>query len=265
MNPLYSAVVIPSPSLILDPLRRLAGAILNLLFPPACAACARPGESPGLLCDECDGKLIELVSAPSCVKCAVPLAQSGDPCPWCLGRGVHPFAAIARLGVYHAPLRELIHRMKYAGQWFLAESLADRLFERPSVCGILAGCDCVVPVPLHFWRQFRRGYNQSEILARRLAKRSHLEFAHALARIRPTQTQTDLHSREARVANVRDAFALDRPDAVRGKHIVLIDDVQTTGATLQAAARALLPAKPASIAAIVVAVADPRGRDFSSI
>ena len=82
-------------------------------------------------------------------------------------------------------------------------------------------------------------------------------------RWRPTETQTHLHSRARRHANLRDAFISTAPQAIRNRRIVLVDDVMTTGATLRALARTLIPAEPARICAVVLAVADPRRRDFT--
>ena len=187
--------------------------------------------------------------------------------------------------------------MKYEHRWALAERLADRLFFRPDVQAILKQVEVLVPVPLHRQRQRERGYNQAEVIARRLCKvfnspgrkagdrmagdndspidprpfgpgcqrSSKLTVIRAARRIRPTETQTHLHSRAQRTENLRDAFELINPVAIEGKHIVLIDDVLTTGATLTSLARALKPAKPACLSAFVLAVADPKGRAFEVI
>ena len=92
-----------------------------------------------------------------------------------------------------------------------------------------------------------------------------MKLSEPLVRLRHTETQTHLHSAAQRTQNLRDAFGLVRPSAVRGQHVIVIDDVRTTGATMHALARALRPAKPASVSAIVVAVADPKGKDFEAV
>jgi ComF family protein len=127
------------------------------------------------------------------------------------------------------------------------------------VKGLLQETDVLVPVPLHWRRQFVRGYNQAEVIARRIGRACEIPVARAVRRVRNTETQTHLHSAARREKNLREAFALRDASAVKGKHVVVVDDVWTTGATMQAMARVLKLGKPASLSAIVVAVVDPRG------
>jgi ComF family protein len=239
--------------------------VLDFCYPRICAVCDGLGDNPGQLCADCLGELITLEVATACDRCAMPLATAGAPCPHCFGQGVFPFQRIVRLGVYEDPLRHLIHQIKYHGRWALAEFLADRLFEQERVRAVLSESDVLVPVPLHPWRQVSRGYNQAELVARRLARRCAKRLARALVRLQNTETQTHIHSKEIRYENLRDAFGLMRARPVRGKRIVLVDDVRTSGATLTWAARTLQEAGPASISAVVIAIADPRGRGFESI
>ena len=195
----------------------------------------------------------------------MPLAEFDAPCPFCLDDGVAHYDRILRLGTFDEPLKDLIHKMKYGGRWALAEKLAGRLWDQPRIRQMVGEADLLVPIPLHFFRRMRRGFNQAMEIARFLAKRGDRPVSGALARTRNTQTQTHLHSKMKRFENLRDAFAVRRAKQIRGKHLLVIDDVMTTGATLQTAARALRAGKPASISAIVLAVADPRGRDFQSL
>jgi ComF family protein len=196
----------------------------------------------------------------------MPLPTEGSPCPYCEGRGVAHYDRIVRLGTYHDPLRALIHHVKYHNRWPLAEFLADRLMEQERVKVILQEGGVLLPVPLHPMRQIARGFNQADVIARRLrSKDKALRIVNPVLRLRHTETQTHLHSAAQRTENLRDAFGLVRPSAVRGHHVIVIDDVRTTGATMQALARALRPAKPASLSSIIVAVADPKGKDFEAI
>jgi ComF family protein len=121
-----------------------------------------------------------------------------------------------------------------------------------------------VPVPLFFTRHIGRGYNQAELIARRIGKRCKIPVVKAITRVRPTETQTNL-SPTQRLENLRGAFGLISAKRIKGKHVVLIDDVMTTGATLQSAARAIEQARPASLCALSIAVADPKGRSFEAI
>jgi ComF family protein len=114
-------------------------------------------------------------------------------------------------------------------------------------------------------RQFSRGYNQAAVIARYLSRKCCKPVAVPLSRIRRTETQTHFTSRRKRFKNLKDAFKLIDPKFVRGKRVLVIDDVMTTGATLQTVARALKPAEPESMSALILAVADPRGRGFEAV
>jgi ComF family protein len=223
---------------------------------------ANPGQ---WLCAQCSKKMQMLEASPACSRCGMPVAHADAPCPHCHGKGLTFYDQVLRIGSFREPLTHLIHQMKYHRRWTLAEQLADRLLQQADVRNLLSGTDCLLPVPLHRFRQFTRGYNQAEVIAKALARLTRLPVLHALRRVRHTQTQTHL-PRTQRDENLRDAFAL-RPGGKRvfGKRLVVIDDVLTSGATLRAAARALKPAGPASISAIVVAVADAKHQDFTAI
>ena len=190
--------------------------------------------------------------------------MSEAPCPFCQGRGFSHYKSIHRLATFTEPLKGLIHQAKYSHRWGLAELLAERLCVKSDVRELLGGADVLVPVPLHFLRQFRRGYNQAEVIARRISSDSGKHVVRVLSRVRHTQSQTHL-TRKGRFQNVRQAFKLLDAGPIAGKRVLVIDDVMTTGATLKAVARVLRPARPASISALLLAVADPRGRDFRAV
>lgn len=235
--------------------------LIDFCFPPICLACDTPCETAPL-CPTCEGKLLELEAHPACPACGKPL-PAGAACGWCRGKGVPHLERVVSLGAYDEPLRPLIHHMKYRHRWPLAEHLAARLHARPDVKELLAGADFLVPVPLHWRRQIARGYNQSHVLAAQLATLARRPLLRSAVRVRATPTQTGMISRTARAANLRDAFALRRGDAIRGKHLVLIDDVFTTGATIHSLARTLRTAQPATMSALVIAVADAHHADFT--
>jgi ComF family protein len=131
----------------------------------------------------------------------------------------------------------------------LGRLLAEKMRESPE----LRVSEGIVPVPLHFWRERKRGYNQSELLAVSLGNLTGLPVERrALKKIRPTRSQTEL-SREERIENVAGAFAVRRPETVRGRTLVLVDDVCTTGATLDACASALKEAGAKRVLALTVA------------
>ena len=241
--------------------------VLDFCYPDHCPVCSEacPDGSPHPFCDDCHAKLAAVESAPACERCAKPLAYDRAPCPYCAGRGWRPYERVVALGIFNDPLKHLVHRVKYHRQWPLAEVLADRLLAQERAKGLLTETDVLVPVPLHPIRHIARGYNQAELIARRLAWHCDVPVAWPVVRVRHTETQTHIRSRAKRVQNLRDAFGLVDPRKVAGKHVVVVDDVTTTGATLRAFARALQPARPASISALVLAIADPRGKDIEVI
>ncbi|HWP40614.1 MAG TPA: ComF family protein [Tepidisphaeraceae bacterium] len=252
---------------LLAPLQNLRhlGHLMDFCYPRLCGVC-ESAAGPGVeICPACMGELRQLEAAPRCQRCAMPLAEHGACCPYCQARGSRPLDRIVSLGVFRDPIRQLIHQIKYHGRWTLAEFLADRLLEQEPVKALLTETELIVPVPLHPWRHMSRGYNQAELIARRLARRCGIRLRQPVIRLKNTETQTHLHSRQKRLQNLRDAFGVLRPRVIRGRHIVIVDDVLTTGATLGSVARAMLQAEPASLCGLVVAVADPRSGDFQSI
>ena len=232
---------------------------MEFVFPWSCAVCREAFEGKGPLCADCSAELSELEEEPSCGRCAAPLPMLGSPCPYCMGKGPPNFERVVRLGPFVGPVRTMIHHLKYHRRWGIGEELATRLLARETVKALLQETQVLVPVPLHWRRQLTRGYNQAEVIARRLRKACGIPVARPVRRVRNTETQTHMHSLARRTENLREAFALVDGRAVAGKHVAVVDDVWTTGATLQAMARVLKKAKPASLSAIVVATANPRG------
>ena len=224
--------------------------VLDFCYPGVCANCTGACDGHLPLCEPCLSDLNALEAAPACEKCAMPLPQHDAPCAYCRGGGVYPFERIARLGIFVDPLKHLVHQMKYHRRWGLAEFFAGRLLEQQKVRQILESVDCIVPVPLHPLRQIARGYNQADVIA--------------VSRLKRTETQTHL-SHTKRIENMRDAFGLGDPSQVQERNVVVIDDVMTTGATLQSIGRAIKRGEPRSISAIVVAIADPKQRGFEVI
>jgi ComF family protein len=239
--------------------------VVDFVYPGRCAACAADCDGFALVCHSCASKLDHLASQPACAKCASPVVSKGAPCPWCRGTGIYPFKTIVRLGRFDEPLKEIVHAMKYHRRWILAEKMAERLAEEERVAELMRNTDVLVPVPLHWKRHIGRSYNQADVLARALARRFKKRLSRAVRRVRPTPSQTAMNSRTAREENIHNAFAPIRAKGISGKRVALIDDVMTTAATMQAAARAIVPMEPESISALVIAVADQHGRDFESV
>jgi ComF family protein len=167
-------------------------------------------------------------------------------CPRC--RRANPAVDRERaIGAYDGPLRAVVHALKYDGRRTLARPLAALMRSRAD--GLLDGAACAVPVPLHPSKRRRRGFNQAADLARHMG----LPTVHALARIRATATQTELPAAQ-RHRNVKGAFAITRAGRrLAGAAVVLIDDVSTTGATLEACAAVLKEAGIREVRALTAA------------
>jgi ComF family protein len=235
--------------------------LLDFCITPQCASCEAPAAGE-FLCRDCTTRLESLAAAPACELCAMPLTLRDAPCPHCLGKGVPHYESIVTLGKFDEPIKDLIHRMKYRGQWPIADHLADRVMQKNRAIEVIGLADCIVPVPLHRLRQFQRGYNQAHLIATRLAPD---RIARPAIRKRNTPTQTNVQSRHQRAENLKDAFKLIDPDAIAGKNVVVVDDVMTSGTTLQSLARTLIEARPKTLRAVVLARADPKGRGFEVI
>ncbi|HMK73456.1 MAG TPA: ComF family protein [Myxococcaceae bacterium] len=223
------------------------GALLDLLFPPRCAACDELLEEPGCFCPVC-ALASEPVPEPHCRTCAEPRVR-GLSCTRCR-RHPPPFSGTLAAFVHEGPVARAIHRLKYEDQPALAGPLGRALaeFARPAR---LAPGTRLVPVPLHRTRLRARRYDQAALLAGMVGRRLGVPVAwDALVRIRPTLRQVGLTDAE-REANVQGAFRA--PRQLQGAHLLLVDDVVTTGATARAAAAALRAAGAADVRVLVVA------------
>jgi ComF family protein len=220
-------------------------AVLRLL-PVHCALCgAASGET--LLCAPCMNSLPVL--PPACPRCALP-SPGGAVCGACLA---HPPRVAASLAAraYAFPLDRLVQALKYEGRLALSVPLGDALAAAALARhGTGPWPEALVPMPLARSRQRERGFNQAIEIARVVARRTGIPLMHALTRPHARPAQAGLPWKERR-RNVRGSFVA-RP-AAAGRHVALIDDVMTTGATIDAAARALLAAGAARVDAWVVA------------
>ncbi len=227
-------------------------AIADLLFPPSCAGCRalRPDD---LFCADCREE-VEHLPAWRCRLCSgslPPPVRRGEVrpglCAHCTERRP-AFDGVWAAFAYGGPVARTVHRLKYRGERGLADRLAAPM--RNAGAEALAVADAIVHVPLHPVRRRRRGYDQALLLARALARREGVPHRALLRRVRAGDPQVG-RGREDRSAAMVDAFEAS-PDA-RGRHVVLVDDVVTTGATADAAARALVRAGAAHVFVLALA------------
>lgn len=202
----------------------------------------------GPWCAACDAALPYL-TAPHCPTCALP-TPDGSICGRCLKRKPQFDRSVA-VFAYAFPLDQLVQALKFGERLLLANSLADRLAQAVTIPS-----DCIVPMPLHPARLRQRGFNQSLELARRIARKLDLPLLpHACQRVRDTPPQSELAWKE-RGKNVRKAFACTQDFS--GQHVAMVDDVMTSGASLNELALALRRAGASEISAWVVARTLPR-------
>lgn len=214
---------------------------LNLFFPPQCLLCHAIIPEEGALCVTCWDN-VTFIEAPMCACCGLPFEYGMEPCMICAEcMKEEPSFTKARACMYYDDAsRFLVTALKYHDRTALAHTYGRWLARTGAE--ILADADIIIPVPLHYWRMFRRRYNQSALLADALAKNCTLPvYKDALCRVKFTRPQTGLNRRQ-RKANLRAAFCIkDKSKALlQNKIVVLIDDVYTTGTTLQACAKVLL-------------------------
>ena len=224
----------------------------DLFFPRHCAGCAVAIRT-GWLCADCSDSLIPVVP-PRCETCSRPYSGALESfvCSNCRGKAFHFRHAVAVMQS-RGIVRELIHRFKYGGETWIAGLLGDFLRQGLRDARLIdLPFDAVVPVPLHPLRTREREFNQAEVLARNLARAQGWEFCDALQRVRYTVTQTHF-DRRRRLENLRNAFRVCRNAAVEGKRLLLVDDVLTTGSTLDECARMLQRAGAEAIHALTVA------------
>jgi ComF family protein len=241
-------------------LRRIAGAlratfglVVDVALPQLCASCREPVGDAGL-CPACWAKL-SFIAPPYCERLGIPFTY--DP-----GPGILSMEAIADPPAYHRAraavrydevARTLVHAFKYGDRLDLGPTMGRWMATAGQM--LLSGADALVPVPLHWRRQWARRFNQSALLAEVIAKASTVPVTYrALKRVKATPQQVGL-SQSARAQNVQGAFRVppDGKAEVAGRRLILIDDVLTSGATMDACARALLRAGAAQVDALVFA------------
>ena len=244
---------IPNPQSLIPGLLRIGNALVSALLAPACAVCDAILDEPlsGCVCRSC-WRGIRPITPPICERCGDPLARLAgqSQCRSCDGRN-RIIARTRAIGEYEGALRELIHALKYGRRRSLARGIAAHMRSRGA--SLLGAADGTVPVPLHWRREYHRGFNQARALATHLG----LPIIDVLVRKRHTRPQVELAADDRR-ANVEGAFALrcrmfGRTRSIEGLVLVLVDDVSTTGATLEECAQVLKCAGASQVYALTAA------------
>jgi len=236
--------------------------LLNLIFPLDCRICEKPiRESKGYsICEDCF-KTIELIDKPYCVKCGKPFLISTDLfrqdkeilCVDCK-RKKYSFEFARSVGIYHGVLKECIHLFKYYGEKKLAEPFGELLIDYlVKDKEFKKKVDLIIPVPLHKNDLKERGFNQSVLLSRIIGNYFSIPVKEeVLIKKKLTSSQVNL-SKKDRENNILRAFSIDKPEEIKGENILILDDIFTTGSTVEECAKELKKAKVNNIFILTLA------------
>ena len=230
--------------------------ITDVIFPPRCLGCAEiiPQQSLQIFCPTCKGK-VRFITGSLCPICGMAFFDSPAPdhlCGNCLER--KPYFSLARaVASYETLILDTIHQFKYGRNISTGTALASFMAEFCFPDFDFTDYSLILPVPLHIRRLRERGFNQALILAKAIGKKYSIPVNFSLLKRRKfTLTQTGLDKKE-REKNIRDAFAINDTDETKGKNIILIDDVYTTGATINQCAKTLIKAGAGKVAVLTLA------------
>jgi competence protein ComFC len=235
-------------------MKKLLQRIISLIFPAACLVCRRdlaPKDRPGL-CGNCRAS-IKKIPPPFCRRCGLPLPDGGTHCRHCRRKEGRALKKLRSAALYESPLKDALKKFKYHKKTYLANALGELLHQTALENPEFLDCAHVVPVPMHIGKKRQRGYNQAELLARELCQKTGQKLeVHWLSCAGTRHSQTEL-SREERIKNVAGAFRVKTPKIDARGDALLIDDVCTTGATLEECAKALKAAGCRRIFALTLA------------
>jgi ComF family protein len=232
--------------------------LLDWLYPPTCIACrqiiALHDTQPRsmLLCARCQ-TLFSPVTAPLCHTCGVPTEKPVDRCVTCFGKERY-FTTNRAAFLYDDLMRDMMHELKFRQDKQIAHSLGKLWATQAG--NLTAGENtCFVPLPMHAKKQRERGFNQAEVLTRQLSDGLGIPMEHALVRTVDTPPQSGLHPRQ-RVENVHGAFDIAQNITVEGKVCIIVDDIYTTGASMNECARVLRKAGAVDVFGMTLSIVE---------
>ena len=226
-------------------MKKIFNFIISIIFPRTCSLCKNtiPFSSKKNICDECLEKIPKLEGL-ICHKCSLPLPDGGATCSDCKSNEDIYFEVLKAPFTYSTQMQKLIKKLKYSRKTFLAKDLSIQLANFILKENIDKNVDVVVPVPMHWFKKWKRGYNQAELLAENVAKLINKPRYNALIRRKYTKPQFNLRKQE-RYENLENMFVLNKEyvDVIKNKRILLIDDVATTCSTVNQCCKVLKEAK----------------------
>ena len=229
---------------------RLKEYVLDLLFPPRCLHCQTHisgTEKESWLCHACENHVVIYTT----LFCSVCGARLPENMKICHKNKAYLLAAATK---YDGPIRSVIRQFKYSGWPSLSQKIGRYLGKYIKNSGLSAKNHVVIPIPLHPERLRERGFNQAELLSVEIAELLELKInGEVLARTKKTSAQAELKDHEKRKSNVAGAFEVKNPEQISGKNLILVDDVFTSGATMNEAVRVLREAGARKIIAFVIA------------
>lgn len=222
----------------------ILNALKRIFYPDdyGCIVCERRGEgrsehSGAVICDECV-RSFQKVTAPVCVKCGRKVGGENSLCRLC-AQTDFPFESAASVYVYKGSVKTVVHRLKYSGEQWLAEFAANEMYKK--YASLDWNCDIVTYVPMYRTKEVKRGYNQAQLLARLLAKNGDIECLPLLVRTKNTIPQSFL-DKDERMRNLSGTICVNEEyrDKIVGKRILVVDDILTTGSSLNECSVTLL-------------------------
>jgi len=237
--------------------------LLDWLYPPTCIACrkliplnhSQPRDM--LLCEMCQ-TLFEPIIPPICNTCGIPTEKEVERCVSCYGKDFH-FTTNRGTFLYDELMRDLLLELKFKQNKQIAHSLGKLWAMHMSETFDCEDNTFLVPLPMHYKKQRERGFNQAEILTQHLSNRLSIPTEHALLRTIDTPPQSGLHPRQ-RIENVSGVFEVAKDVNPQGKHYIIIDDIYTTGASLNECAKVLKEAGAAGVSCMTLSVVEKRER-----